>query len=117
MDLDALVADYLLAWDTTDDAVRREALERAWSPDGSYQDPTTRVIGREAFTEQLVGFHERLPGTHFELASRVDGYADRFRFAWRLLDAEGTVKLEGVDIGALDAEGRIASITGFFGAL
>jgi hypothetical protein len=117
MDLDTLVADYLLAWHATDDAVRRKALERAWAPDGSYQDPTARVVGREAFADHLAGFHERLPGTHFELASRVDGYADRFRFAWRLLDADGTLKLEGVDIGAVDAEGRIASITGFFGPL
>ena len=117
MDLDALVADYLLAWTSTDDAERQAALHRAWSPDGVYQDPTTRVAGRDAFEAHLIGFQDRFPGATFELVSRVDGYADKLRFAWRLRGGDGTVKIEGVDIGTLDDEGRIASITGFFGAL
>jgi hypothetical protein len=117
LDLDALVADYLLVWVTSDNDLRRETLQRIWAPDGTYQDPTIRVEGREAFEEHLVGFHDRFPGAGFDLASRVDGYSDRFRFAWRLVGGDGAVKIEGVDIGGLDSQGRIASITGFFGPL
>ena len=58
-----------------------------------------------------------IPGCRIDPASGVDEHDGRFRFGWVMRDAEGGVVVEGVDFGTLGADGRISSITGFFGPL
>lgn len=117
MDLDAVVDTYADAWNEADEAARRRMLDTSWADDGVYVDPTARVEGRAALVAHVAGFHERFPGARIERRSRVDGYADNFRFAWAIVDAAGAALMEGVDFGRLADDGRIASITGFFGPL
>jgi len=116
VDLEQLVDDYLAAWAALDDGTRTAALERCWAEDGVYTDPTWVASGRKDFAEHLAGFHERLPGTRF-VRGPVDGYGPNLRFAWRLLREDGSEALRGTDIGRVDGDGRLASITGFFGEL
>ena len=41
-----IAADYLAAWNSTDDTERR-ALLGAWAPDAAYRDPLMSGAGRE----------------------------------------------------------------------
>ena len=109
------VATYGAAWAETDEAARRKLLEQAWSEVGTYLDPMGRADGREALVAHIGGFHQMMPGHRIESTSGVDEHDSYFRFAWRMLDPDGAVAMEGVDFGALDGDGKIASIVGFFG--
>jgi len=57
----------------------------------------------------------KFPGHRFRRRSGVDTHHDQLRFAWDLVNPEGTVVVAGLDIGALASDGRLRRITGFFG--
>ena len=112
-----MVDAYGNAWNESDESARRALLEQAWADDGVYCDPTARAEGRDALLAHIAGFRETFPGARIEMRSGVDEHGDNFRFAWALVDGEGNVSIEGVDFGRTAPDGRIASITGFFGPL
>ena len=115
MDVNETVATYGASWNETDEGERRKLLDRSWADDGIYQDPMGRAEGRDALVAHIGGFQEMMPGSTIEATSGVDVYGNVFRFAWVMRDADGAVALEGMDFGELAADGRVASITGFFG--
>ena len=59
---------------------------------------------------------QQYPGYKFRRTSGVDGHHDAVRFGWELFGPDGTVLVAGIDIGVVD-EGKLRSITGFFGEL
>jgi hypothetical protein len=115
MDPADVVATYGASWAETDEAKRRELLERAWTDDGVYVDPSARAEGRDALIAHIGGFQEAFAGHRIEIASGVDTHGDNLRFAWRVVGPSGDEVMEGVDFGRLAADGRLCSITGFFG--
>ena len=115
MDAAEVVATYGAAWAEPDESKRRELLERAWADDGVYMDPSARVEGRDAFVLHIGGFRQTFPGHRIDVTSGVDAYGDNIRFAWRMVGPDDAQVMEGVDFGTLAPDGRIASITGFFG--
>lgn len=117
MDVRAVVEGYVAAWNEPDEAKRLELLEQTWSAVGVYADPDETLAGRKAVAEGIVAFRERRPGGRIEVRSGIDEFGGRFRFAWAVLDADGTAVNEGEDFGHLGDDGRIASVTGFFGPL
>jgi hypothetical protein len=115
MDVNEAVATYGDAWNETDAQKRRELLEKAWADDAIYQDPMGRAEGRDALVAHIGGFQEMMAGNTIESTSDVDTYGAVFRFSWLMRDAQGNIAMEGMDFGTVAADGRLASITGFFG--
>lgn len=115
MDLQEAVDTYGEAWNESDGQRRLELLERAWAEGGTYTDPTSEVEGRAALAEHIEGFRQQFAGHRIENASAADGHHGWFRFAWRMVGPDGTVGMEGFDVGQVDDDGRISSIVGFFG--
>ncbi len=109
------VAAYAAAWSETDEDARRALLERSWTDDGVYVDPSGRAEGRAALVGHIGGFHARMPGSRIEMASGVDEHGGLLRFAWRMVGPDGVVALEGMDFGELADDGRLDRIVGFFG--
>ena len=112
-----LVETYGAAWGETDEDARRALLERVWADDGVYCDPTARVEGREAFVAHIGEFQALMPGHHLELTSGIDVHHGWIRFGWRLVAPDGALVLDAMDVGTLDADGRLTRIVGFFGPL
>jgi|1185.fasta_scaffold03675_3 hypothetical protein len=112
-----VVAAYGAAWDEQDEQARRALLERAWTDDGTYTDPTAHAEGREGLVAHIGGFHARMPGFRIVIASGVDGHGGCLRFAWQMLDPQGEVALEGLDFAEQGPDGRLKRIVGFFGPL
>ena len=110
-----VVATYGSAWAETDEAKRRALLEAAWTESGVYVDPTGRADGREALVQHIGGFQQMLPGHRIDLASGIDEHDSYLRFAWKMIGPDEAVVMEGVDFGALDTDGKLKSIVGFFG--
>ncbi|MEX2236992.1 MAG: nuclear transport factor 2 family protein [Dehalococcoidia bacterium] len=110
-----VVAAYGAAWNEKDEGKRKALLEKAWSDGATYTDPSAHVEGRDALVAHIAGFHGGMPGAQLALTSAVDEHHGSVRFTWAIKGTDGAQMMEGVDFGVLGDDGRLASITGFFG--
>lgn len=113
----ATVAAYFAAWNETDPARRRAAIERAWTADASYLDPMFSAEGTDGIDALVAGVHQQYPGYHFRLTGPVDAHHDRARWGWELVGPDGgDPMIGGVDFAVLAPDGRLCQVTGFFSA-
>jgi hypothetical protein len=110
-----VIRAYGQAWLEPDAAARRALLETAWADDGVYQDPMGEARGREALVRHIGAFHSSAPGARIELTTGFSEHHGAVHFGWRMVAADGRVQVEGVDFGRLAPDGRLESVTGFFG--
>jgi hypothetical protein len=96
-------------------SARRRLLEQSWADDGVYTDAGSTIEGRDALIAAIAEFHEQRPGVTIEVRSAIDAFGPHFRFIWTTVDGSGAVQREGIDVGRLAPDGRIASIIGFVG--
>ncbi len=114
MELNELIAAYIGAWSEPDRVRRQQLLDRVWTAEGTYTDPTAHVEGREALVDHIDKFFKQFPGARLALTSDIDTHHQKLRFTWRMLLADGSVFVEGTDFGELSADGRLERIVGFF---
>lgn len=110
----ALADRYIEIWNETDGDRR---IAKTWSEAGAYADPAATSEGHDGIDKMTAAVHERFPGARFRRTSAVDKHNDRIRFGWALVAADGSTIVAGVDFGTVADDGRLASITGFFGDL
>jgi uncharacterized protein YndB with AHSA1/START domain len=112
-----IVEQYFNTWNERD-ADRRLALaENTWTPDARYVDPQADVTGPAAFSDLADSVHNLAPDHTFRLTSAVEQHHNQLRFAWEMVSPAGDVILSGIDLGQVADDGRLAAITGFFGAI
>lgn len=111
----ATVDTYLAMWNEEDAAKRMANIAAAWTPEGRYVDPLQEARGHAALSEMVAAIHAQFPGHRFRRQSEVDVHHDQLRFAWDLVAPDGSITVAGIDVGVLAEDGRLASITGFFG--
>jgi hypothetical protein len=115
MDATETITTYGNSWNEPDEAARRAMLEAAWADDGAYCDPTASVVGRDELLAHIAGFREMFPGARIEPTSGVEEHHGWARFAWSMVDADGSTSIEGFDVCEFAADGRLQRIVGFFG--
>lgn len=113
----ALADRYIEIWNETDGDRRRALIAKTWSENGAYADPAATADGHDGIDKMTAAVHERFPGARFRRTSAVDRHNSRIRFGWALIAADGSTIVAGVDFGTVAGDGRLASITGFFGEL
>jgi SnoaL-like domain len=114
-DVTTIVDTYFAMWNETDPAARSKYIEQAWASDARYLDPLLEADGHDGLSQMVDGVHAQFPGHRFRRLSGVDVHHDRVRFAWDLVAPDGAVTVAGIDVGELTDDGRLRSITGFFG--
>ena len=117
MDLPALVDTHLAAWTEPDAERRAELVRLVWSPTGRLSDPPAEATGHDGLDALFTTLQGQFPGHRFRRTSGVDAHHGLLRFAWELVGPDGGVALAGLDVAALDADGRLARVVGFFGDL
>jgi hypothetical protein len=116
-DLDQLIDTYCAAWSDPDPERRREILGGVWADGATYTDPTVHAAGLDAVLAHIATVVERRPGARVIRTSRIDAHHDLARFAWHVVQADGSTLPEGLDLAEISADGRIRRIIGFFGPL
>lgn len=116
-DLTKTVDTYLAMWNEIDPTRRARHIQQAWTADARYVDPQLEAEGYAALSEMVAAVQARFPGHRFRRISGIDAHHDQLRFAWQLVAPDDSVVVAGVDIGALDPDGRLRCIAGFFGDL
>ena len=115
--LDQLIDTYCAGWSDPDPTRRREILGGVWADGATYTDPTVRAAGLDDLLAHIDTVVARRPGAKVVRTSQVDVHHELARFAWRVIQADGTALPEGLDLAELSADGRICRIIGFFGPL
>jgi hypothetical protein len=109
-----LIDHYLACWNETDPAARRALLAQHWSEDLTLVDPLTELRGRDALDATIAGVQQQFPGMVFTPVGAADTHHDVTRFRWGLGPAGEEPLVIGFDVVTTDADGRIASVVGFF---
>jgi hypothetical protein len=115
--LSSTVDTYLTAWNEADTTSRDKLIREVWATDGRLIDPPLSASGHGEISDMAAALQAQFPGHQFRRVSEVDEHHGHFRFAWQLVAPDGSVAISGMDVGALDENGHIAQITGFFGDL
>ncbi|MGY1707706.1 nuclear transport factor 2 family protein [Geodermatophilus sp. SYSU D00697] len=108
-----LATRYLAAWNETDPAARRTAVEELFTEDARYTDPLADVAGRDAIEATIAAVQARFPGFVFRLAGPVDAHHDQVRFTWHLGPEGQEAPIAGFDVAVTDGDGRIRAVLGF----
>ena len=108
-----LVQRYLEAWNATDPAERRTAIEAVFAPNARYVDPLADVTGTDALDALIAGAQEQFPGMRFTPVGEVDAHHDVCRFQWGLGPEGAEPLVIGFDVAMVDADGRITGVAGF----
>lgn len=116
-DLTTTVDTYFSAWNETDADQRAALIEQVWAPEGQLIDPPLTGKGHQGISEMIATAHGQFPGCRFRRASAVDTHHDYLRVAWELVAPDGTVAVAGTDVGAIDGQGRLVRMVGFFGPI
>ncbi len=109
---EALVADYLAAWNETDAARRRELIDRTFAAGATYVDPLMSGEGHDGIAAMIAAAQEAYPAHAFVAAGEPDAHNDKIRFAWHLVPEGGEPIALGVDFGELAEDGRLRAVTG-----
>jgi hypothetical protein len=109
----ALVDAYFAAWNATEPAARRAAIEAAFAPDARYVDPLADVTGTDGLDALIAGAQQQFPGMEFRLVGDVDAHHDVCRFRWGFGPAGAEPLVIGFDVAMVGEDGRITTVQGF----
>jgi hypothetical protein len=113
----AVIDAYISMWNEEDPDRRAALIAEAWTDDADYLDPLLEAQGPTGLSEMVATVHGHYPGHRFRRLTAVDVHHDRVRFGWDLVAPDGAVFVAGLDVGTLAPDGRLRTITGFFGDL
>jgi hypothetical protein len=116
-DLESLIDRYCAAWSDPDPARRRDLLGGVFADDATYTDPTVHTTGVDELLAHIDTVLARRPGARVVRTSPVDAHHELARFAWHVVQPDGTAHPDGLDLAEFSTSGRIRRIVGFFGPL
>lgn len=105
---------YSAIWSLVDADARAVELDACLADDATYCDPNGLIEGRAALSDYMDGFQKSAPpGAGFRIRSLLY-HNDRTLAHWALVGPGESVLQTGTSFGALSADGRLRSISGFF---
>ena len=118
MDVTELIDRYCRVWNEADSSVRAELLASLWGSNATYTDPSVHTTSPHELLAHIAAVRARRPGASVVRTSAVDVHHSVARFAWHVVQADGTALPEGIDIAFISSDGsRIERIIGFFGPI
>ena len=113
--LEQLIDAYCAVWNEPDAARRQRTLDAIWAENATYTDPRVHATGSAALVAHIEKIRAGRPGARIVRTSAVDFHHGIARFAWRLVQADGTPLPEGLDIAEVSDDSKLLRIVGFFG--
>ena len=115
--LERLIDRYCAAWSEADPVRRQRTLDEIWAENATYTDPRAHLAGSESLCAHIGNILAGRPGARIIRTSVLDFHHGLVRFGWRVVQADGTVLPEGLDVAEISDDMRILRIIGFFGPL
>jgi hypothetical protein len=113
-----LIDRYCEVWNEPTASRRAELLAQLWAGGATYTDPSVHAGSADELLAHIEKVRARRPGVRVLRTSAIDTHHGVARFSWHVVQADGTVLVDGIDFADLSADGRqITRIVGFFGPL
>jgi hypothetical protein len=114
--INEVLALYFQAWNepTLDGCARR--LSECGAPRLAYVDPKYTCSTIDELAARILKSRKEAPSFHVDFTTAIDGYDDTFRYGWVFVVSE-SVRIPGLDVVVRGNDGKIASVTSFFGVL
>ena len=113
-----LIDRYCAVWSDPDPGRRAALLAEVWAAGATYTDPTVHARTAAELLAHIGRVVARRPGSKVVRTSAVDVHHGFARFAWHVVQADGSSLPEGLDVAELTPDGKhIARIVAFFGPL
>jgi hypothetical protein len=114
----ALIDRYCDVWSEPEEAQRRTLLSAVWARGATYTDPIIHAATTEELLSHITTVLSRRPGAKVRRTSTVDVHHNVARFAWQVVQADGSTLPEGLDIAWISSDGqKLERIIGFFGPI
>lgn len=118
MDVSGLIDRYCQVWTEVDTDRRSELPAGVWATGATYTDPSTHAVGAAELLAHIAKVQAKRPGARVLRTSEVDLHHGVVRFAWQVVQGDGVVLPEGLDLAFLIPDGaKIGRVIGFFGPL
>jgi hypothetical protein len=119
IDVPMPAAGWGLAWNEASEVTRMAHLVEVFAPDGTHVQPEmdVPVTSIQELNDHIGTFIESRPGEYFEWTGWEPWYVhhDRILMPWRLCGPDGTVLLEGIDVGIIGGPGTwMTETTSFY---
>lgn len=115
-DVESIIDGYFACWNATDADERERSVRRYWGPGARLVDPLVDVTGHDEIIATMATFHDTYAGSSFRRTAGIDVHHRIARWGWEMVDPEGNVTLEGLDVALIADDGTIGYCVGFFGA-
>ncbi|MBO6900769.1 MAG: hypothetical protein JJ864_05425 [Rhizobiaceae bacterium] len=113
-----VIDTYATAWGEPDPGRRKAILEQVLTPGCTYTDPRVHAANPAELSDHIGRILPSRPGAKVLRISAVDMHHGKARFAWHMVNADGTALPAGLDIVEFDeATGKLKTILGFFDPL
>jgi hypothetical protein len=115
--LEGLIDTYCAVWSEPDPVRRQQTLDGIWAENATYTDPRAHLTGSKALCAHIGNILASRPGARIMRTSVLDFHHGLVRFAWQVVQADGTLLPEGLDIAEISNGMKLLRIIGFFGPL
>lgn len=102
------------AWSDPNAAAREAELDAIGTPGIRFFDRFSSIDGEADLKAQLAAVHQFMPGVRLERRGAVRHCQSRVLADWVATKADGQEMGKGTNLFVLDADGRIAEVTGFW---
>ena len=114
-DAGALVDAWFAAWAEPDEATRKSSLSRIVSPDIRMRDRFSSVEGTDELMPHITAAQHFMPGLRLARKGEARHCQGTVIAEWTAVGPEDTPRGQGTNVFTLGADGRIESVTGFWG--
>jgi uncharacterized protein YndB with AHSA1/START domain len=108
------VDQWFSAWSTADSAPRARALDEIGTAEIRFHDKFSCIAGDADLKAHLAAVHRFMPGMRLERRGEIRHCQWHVLADWVALGSDGRERGRGTNLFVLDADGRIAEVTGFW---
>jgi hypothetical protein len=104
------------AWNERDPDKIRHHLDLALADDVEFCDPQHHTHGKDEFEAMVRQFRADIPDADCARSTGIDTHHHLYRYAWTV-SANGELLVPGFDVAAVNKDGKVCRVDGFFGPL
>jgi uncharacterized protein YndB with AHSA1/START domain len=112
---EGLVDRWFACWSDPDAGSRERELAAIAAAGIRFRDRFSSIAGYEELAAHLAAVHRFMPGTRLERDGGIRHCQWHVLAGWIARDAAGQERGRGTNLFVLDADGRLADVTGFWG--
>jgi uncharacterized protein YndB with AHSA1/START domain len=110
----SVIDRWFAAWGEPDPGTRERALGEIATPHIQFQDKYSSLDGAEDLKGHLAAVQRFMPGIRLERRGNVRHCQWHVLADWAAIGRDGQTRGQGTNLFVLDADGKIASVTGFW---